>query len=208
MLYIIIGSVVALILFYFLTTYNRLITARNRVRNQKSQIDIELKKRLDLIPNLVAIVKGYAEHEKSTLEDVMNARSACASASTSTAQALSADNALTDALSKVYTLSESYTELKADTNFLNLQSELSNIEKKIAFSRQFYNDAVNKVNNKIEMFPSNIVAKIFKFDKETYFDAIDFDGKNVSFNFKRNCPTCGAACTNDSNRCQYCRSPL
>jgi len=208
MLYITIGTVAVLIFIYFLTTYNGLITSRNRVRNQKSQIDIELKRKLDLIPNLVAVVKGYANHEKSILEDVIKTRSACVSAGNNTALALGADNALAEALSNLFAISESYTELKTDTHFLNLQNELSNAEKKIAFARQFYNDAVNKFNNKIEMFPSNIVAKMFGFNKEVFFDAAESERKNVAFNFKRNCPNCGAACTNHSDRCEYCRSPL
>jgi len=208
MKFIIFGAVAVLILIYFLLTYNELISSRNRVRNQKSQIDIELKRKLDLIPNLVAVVKGHTEHEKSTLEDVIKTRNVCISARNNTAVALGADSALANALSNLFAISESYTELKADAHFLNLQNELSDAEKKIAFSRQFYNDAVSKVNNKIEMFPSNIVAKIFGFSKEVFFDATEAERSNVTFDFKTNCPTCGASCTNHSDRCEYCRSPL
>jgi len=206
--FIIIGVIAFLIFLYFLVTYNKLVTSRNRVRNQKSQIDVELKRRFDLIPNLVGVVKGCANHEKSILEDLMKARNTYVSVGNNTARALGADNALTGVLSKLFALSESYPELKTNSNFLNLQSELSKTEQKIAFSRQFYNDAVNKFNNRIEMFPSNLVAKIFKFHKEAFFETVESERKNVEFNFMRNCPNCGAACTSNSNRCEYCRSPL
>jgi len=180
MLYIIIGVIVVLIFVYFLTTYNGLVTLRNKFRNQKSQIDIELKRRFDLIPNLVETVKGYAKHEKTSLENVIKARNTYVTAGNNTAQALEADNALTGALTKLFAVSESYPELKANTNFVSLQNELSNTEQKIAYSRQFYNDSVYKLNNKIEMFPSNIVAGMFKFSKETFFEAAKAEKENVT----------------------------
>ena len=181
--YIIIGVVAVLIYLYFWTTYNGLITLRNKVRNQKSQIDVELKRRFDLIPNLVETVKGYAKHEKNTLEDVIRARNNYVSAGNNTAHALEADTALTGALTKLFALSESYPELKANTNFMSLQNDLSNIEQKIVYSRQFYNDSVFKLNNKIEMFPSNIVAGMFKFTKEAFFEATDSERENVKVSF-------------------------
>ena len=181
--YIIVGAIVVMIFLYFLTTYNGLVTLRNKVRNQKSQIDVELKRRFDLIPNLVETVKGYANHEKTALEDVIKARNSYVTAGNNTAQALEADNVLTGALARLFALSESYPELKSNTNFMNLQNELANIEQKIAYSRQFYNDSVYKLNNKAEMFPSNLVAGVFGFDKETFFEATDTEKENVKVSF-------------------------
>lgn len=186
MVYVIIGAIVAiviLIVLYFLTTYNGLVTLRNKVRNQKSQIDVELKRRFDLIPNLVETVKGYANHERSALEDVIKARNTYVTAGDNTAQALEADNALTGALTKLFALSESYPELKANTNFMSLQNSLSEIEQKIVYSRQFYNDSVYKLNNKVEMFPSNIVAGMFNFNKEAFFEATEAERENVKVSF-------------------------
>jgi len=181
--YIIVGAVVVLIFLYFLATYNGLVTLRNKVRNQKSQIDVELKRRFDLIPNLVETVKGYAKHESTVLEDVVKARNSYSATGGNTAQALEADNALTGALSKLFALSESYPELKANTNFLDLQKALSDIEQKIVYARQFYNDSVFKLNNKIEMFPSNIAAKMFGFSKEAFFEAKESERENVKVSF-------------------------
>jgi len=174
---------VVIVVIFFISTYNGLIANRNRVRNQKSQIDVELKRRFDLVPNLVETVKGYASHEKTALEDVIKARSSYVTVSADTQQALAADNALTGALSKLFALSESYPELKANTNFMSLQNELSEIEKRIVFARQFYNDSVLKFNNKIEMFPSNIVAGMFKFKTEPFFEAEQQERQNVTVSF-------------------------
>ncbi|MCL2820745.1 MAG: LemA family protein [Oscillospiraceae bacterium] len=179
----VIALLVIIIVSFFISTYNGLIANRNRVRNQKSQIDVELKRRFDLVPNLVETVKGYANHEKTALEDVIKARSNYVTVSGDTAQALAADNALTGALSKLFALSESYPELKANTNFMSLQKELSEIEKRIVFARQFYNDSVLKFNNKIEMFPSNIVAGMFKFTTEPFFEAAESERQNVTVSF-------------------------
>ena len=181
--YIIIGVIIILIFLYFLKTYNTLVTLRNKARNQKSQIDVELKRRFDLIPNLVETVKGYANHEKTVLEDVIKARNTYTTAGGNTAVALEADNALTGALSKLFALSESYPELKANTNFMSLQNDLSDIEQKIVYARQFHNDSVYKLNNKIEMFPSNIVAGMFKFNKEAFFEATEVERQNVKVSF-------------------------
>ena len=181
--FIIIGVIAALIIIYFINTYNALVTLRNKVYNQKSHIDVELKRRFDLVPNLVETVKGYAQHEKTALEDVIKARNSYVTASGNTIAALEADNALTGALSKLFALSESYPELRANTNFLNLQSSLSDIEQKIVYSRQFYNDSVFKLNNKIEMFPSNIVAGMFKFDKETFFEVKEDERETAKVSF-------------------------
>ena len=179
----IIGIIIVLVFIYFLTTYNGLVTLRNKVKNQKSQIDVELKRRFDLIPNLVETVKGYAKHEKNTLEDVIKARNSYVTADKNTAQALEADSALTGALTKLFALSESYPDLKSNTNFMSLQNELSNIEQKIVYSRQFYNDSVLKLNNKVEMFPSNIIAGMYNFKKEDFFEAAKSERENVKVSF-------------------------
>lgn len=181
--YIIAGAVVLLIFIFFMVTYNSLVTLRNKVRNQKSQIDVELKRRFDLIPNLVETVKGYAKHERSALEDVVKARNSYVTAGSDTAQALGADNVLSGALAKLFALSESYPELKANANFMSLQGELSSIEQKIVYSRQFYNDSVFKLNNKIEKFPSNIVAGMFRFYEEAFFEAESSERENVQVSF-------------------------
>jgi len=186
MVYVVIGVIaliVVLIVIFFISSYNRLISLRNGVRNQRSQIDVELKRRFDLIPNLVETVKGYANHEKTALEDVIKARNSYVSAGTDTAKALAADSALEGALAKLFALSESYPDLKANTNFSKLQNELSDIEKRIVFARQFYNDSVLKLNNKIEMFPSNIVAGMFRFETEPFFEATAPERENVKVSF-------------------------
>ncbi len=177
--YVVIGLIVVVVI-YVLVTYNALVKRKNMVLNQRSQIDIELQRRFDLIPNLVEVVKGYASHEKSTLEDVVNARSNYLASGNDTQEALQADAQLTTALSRLFMLVESYPDLMANTNFLNLQKELANTEKKIAFSRQFYNDSVNKMNNMIQMFPSNMVAKVFGYKTEPFFETTDKERANVS----------------------------
>lgn len=177
--YVVIGLIVVVVI-YVLVTYNALVKRKNMVLNQRSQIDIELQRRFDLIPNLVEVVKGYASHEKSTLEDVVNARSNYLASGSDTQEALQADAQLTTALSRLFMLVESYPDLMANTNFLNLQKELANTEKKIAFSRQFYNDSVNKMNNMIQMFPSNVVAKLFGYKAEPFFETTDKERANIS----------------------------
>jgi len=174
---------VIVLLIFVMVTYNGLVTKRNKARNQKSQIDIELKRRFDLVPNLVETVKGYANHEKTTLEEVIKARNSYVSAGDNTEKALDADNVLSNALTKLFALSESYPDLKANTNFLRLQNELSEIEKRIVFARQFYNDSVFMLNNKIEMFPSRIVANLFKFKPESFFKATESERENVQVSF-------------------------
>ena len=185
MIYIVVGVlfVIFLISLYLVKTYNGLVALRNKVRNQISQIDVELKRRFDLVPNLVETVKGYSKHEKTSLESVIEARNRYLAAANNTVHALEADNVLSGALTKLFALSESYPELKANTNFMSLQKELSNIEQKIAYSRQFYNDSVYKLNNKIEMFPSNIVAGIFGFNKESFFEVAESERANVTVSF-------------------------
>ena len=165
---IVIIVVIVLILLYVVSTRNKLVVARNRVEEQASHIDVQLKRRFDLIPNLVETVKGYAKHEKSTLDDVIKARNAFSSAN-NVEEELEANNQVTGALNKLFALSESYPELKANENFLQLQSDLKETEEKVAYARQFYNDALLSYNNLIDLFPSNIIASIFNFKKIDFF---------------------------------------
>ncbi len=166
---IVVIVIIVLILLWFFATYNSLIVLRNRVADQWSQIDVQLKRRADLIPNLVETIKGYAKHEKGTLEDVVKARNTFVSAK-SPEEEMKASGELTQALSKLMMLTESYPELKANENFLGLQGDLRDTEDKISTMRQFYNDTVLKYNNKVEMIPSNIVANICHFQKSTFFE--------------------------------------
>ena len=180
--WIILIIVVVLIALYVISVYNGLVSLRNKVEDQSSQIDVELKRRFDLIPNLVETVKGYTKHEKETLENVIKARNTYISAD-SLGEQLKADGELTQAISKLFALTESYPDLKANENFNNLQSELSEIEQKIVYARQFYNDAVLKLNNKIEMFPSNIIARMINFKKKEFFEAQKEERENVKVKF-------------------------
>jgi len=166
--------VVVLLVLYFISAYNNLVSLRNRVRDQWSQIDVLLKRRTDLIPNLVETVKGYAKHESETLEAVINARNKVVGA-TNKADEMAASSELTNALTHLFALSESYPELKANTNFMDLQNNLKDTEDKIAAARQFYNDTVLTYQNKIEMFPSSIVAKMFGFKPEEFFKVSEAD---------------------------------
>ena len=154
--------VIAILVILVAGAYNGLVSSRNKVKDQWSQIDVQLKKRADLIPNIVETVKGYAKHEKETLEDVIKARNALNTAST-VEDEMKANNQITGALNKLFALSEAYPELKANENFMSLQKDLKDIEDKISYARQFYNDSVMTYNNKVQMFPTNIIAK----DKET-----------------------------------------
>ena len=160
--------VLAIIIFGF---YNGLVGARNQVKNAFSQIDVQLKRRHDLIPNLVNTVKGYAAHEKETFANITNARAnAVAADNDGMAKRSEAENSLTQALGRLFAVAEAYPDLKANANFLALQEELSSTENKISFSRQFYNDSVLRYNNKIEMVPTNIIASMFNFTKEEFFE--------------------------------------
>ncbi len=182
MVWIILIIVVVLIIAWAFATYNKLVDLRNRVKDQWAQIDVQLKRRFDLIPNLVETVKGYAKHESETLEAVIQARNTYVSATTPEAQ-MKADGELEKAISKLFALSESYPELKANTNFQHLQQELTETESKIASARQFYNDTVLMYNNKVEMVPSNIIASLFKFKKEAFFEANEAERENVQVKF-------------------------
>jgi LemA protein len=169
---IVIVAVVLLVLLVLVLSYNGLIKTRNRVDNAWSQIDVQLKRRHDLIPNLVETVKGYAAHERGTLEAVTNARANAINASSSgtVAQQAEAENVLSGALKSLFAVAEAYPDLKANQNFLQLQEELTSTEDRIAYARQFYNDSVLNYNNKIQTFPRNVIANSFKFEKREFFE--------------------------------------
>ncbi|HEY5011681.1 MAG TPA: LemA family protein [Acidimicrobiia bacterium] len=180
---IIIIVLVVLVLLFFVAQYNGLVRLRNRGDNAWSQIDVQLKRRHDLIPNLIETVKGYAAHESGTLEAVVQARNAAMSAQGPQASA-QAENALTGALKSIFALAEAYPDLKANQNFLALQEELTSTEDRISYARQFYNDTVLKYDNKIETFPSNTIAGMFNFKPREYFqtdDATDREVPKVQF---------------------------
>ena len=167
---IIIVGVLALLVFYVIGIYNKLVNARNKVENQFSQVDIQLKRRADLIPNLVETVKGYAKHEEGTFKAVIEARNKAVNAG-SVNEKIEANNELTGALNKLFALAEAYPDLKANENFLQLQTDLKDTEDKITYARQFYNDSAMNFNNLVQMFPSNIIANMFGFKKFEYFKA-------------------------------------
>lgn len=148
--------------------YNGLVQSRNQVHNAWSQVDVQLKRRHDLIPNLIESVKGYMVHERETLEAVTRSRS-CAMDAKEMPEKLEAEAALGKALGRFYAVMENYPELKADQNFLLLQEELTATENRIAFARQAYNDQVNFLNDKVQMFPTNLMASLFGFTSATYF---------------------------------------
>ena len=168
--------VVAVIVLYVISTYNGLVVLRNKVKDQWSQIEVQLKRRFDLIPNLVETVKGYAAHEKDTLEAVVSARNKAVSATTPEAE-MQANGELSQALGRLFALTEAYPDLKANTNFVDLQNQLKETEDKISYSRQFYNDTVLKYQNKKESFPSNIIAGMFGFKTFKFFEAEEQDRK-------------------------------
>jgi len=167
---IIIVGLLFVLVAYVISIYNKLVNARNKVENQFSQVEIQLKRRADLIPNLVETVKGYAKHEEGTFKAVIEARNKAVNAG-SVNEKIDANNELTGALNKLFALAEAYPELKANENFLALQNDLKDTEDKITYARQFYNDSAMGFNNLVEMFPSNIVANIFNYKKFEYFKA-------------------------------------
>lgn len=167
---LVIGIVVVLLVIFVIGVYNRLVRLRNRVEAGWAQIDVQLKRRHDLVPNLVETVKGYAAHERDTLEAVIRARQQAVAAEGVEDQA-QAENMLSGALRQLFAVSEAYPDLKANQNFLALQEELSKTEERIAFARQFYNEQTLAYDNALETFPSNIVAGIFNFEEKPYFEA-------------------------------------
>ncbi|HEY5601114.1 MAG TPA: LemA family protein [Patescibacteria group bacterium] len=179
---VILVVVIAAVLLFLLFLYNSLIRARIRVKEAWSGIDVQLKRRADLIPNLVESVKGYAKHEKSVFENVTNARAAMIGA-TGPAQKAAADNMLTGALKSLFAIAENYPQLRASENFKQLQDELSDTETKVAASRQFYNTVVLDFNTKIQVFPNSIFASMLGFKTEEFFEADTESKKEVKVKF-------------------------
>ncbi len=179
----IILAVVIVLVLIIISLYNNLVRLRQKVRNAWSQIDVQLQRRFDLIPNLVDTVKGYMNHEEGTLTKIAELRTSWANAS-SVAEKAELDNQLSGALKTIMAVSESYPDLKANTNFSELQEELQNTENKLSFSRQFYNDTVTMYNTKLEVIPSNIIASMFHFELAELFK-VDSDEarKNVKVDF-------------------------
>ena len=170
-LLVILGLIIALVL-YFVGVYNGLVTARNAFKNAFAQIDVQLTRRYDLIPNLVETVKGYAAHERGTFEAVTNARTAAQQAQ-GVAQQAEAENMLTAAIGRLFAVAEAYPQLRATENFQQLQAQLSDVEQNIAVSRQVYNDTVLSYDNALETVPTNVIAGIFHFNPREYFQTED-----------------------------------
>lgn len=181
-IWIIIGIIVILLLAYLWFTYNNLIALRERIKEALSQIDVQLKRRADLIPNLVETVKGYAKHEKQLLENVTQARADMLKAQTPPEKA-KADNVMEEALKSIFAVAENYPDLKASENFKQLQQELTDTENKVSYSRQFYNSNVLAYNTAIKTFPTMIFANMFKFGEEEFFEAEEKDKKEVKVSF-------------------------
>lgn len=175
--------VIAVLVIILIALYNSLVTLRQNVRNSWSQIDVQLQRRFDLIPNLVESVKGYMAHEKETLEKVTSLRTAWAG-SNSIKEKANLDSQLSETLKTIMAVAENYPDLKANQNFSELQEELRNTENKISYSRQFYNDSVTRYNTKLEVVPSNIIASLFKFKPEELFKADNEEArKNIKVSF-------------------------
>jgi LemA protein len=170
---LIVVALLVLLLLYVIATYNGLVKLRNRIEAAWAQIDVQLKRRYDLIPNLVETVKGYASHERATLDAVISARNAAMAAPSGSHQQAQAENAISGALRQLFALSEAYPDLKANQNFGQLQEELTSTEDRIAYSRQFFNDSVLKYNSKIQAFPGVILANAMGFKPREYFEADD-----------------------------------
>jgi LemA protein len=182
-LWIVIGIVVLAAL-WAIYAYNRFVRLRQRVDNAWSQIDVQLRRRYDLIPNLVEAVKGYAAHERELFEDVTKARAAAEQAGTVPDQA-QAENQITAGLRRLFAVAENYPQLKANENFLALQEELTSTEGKIAYARQFYNDQVMELNTRIQSFPSNVIARAGKFQPREFFEIDEPAGSTVSVEFQQ-----------------------
>ena len=179
---LIVGIIVAVVVLFIIFLYNSLISLRNEVKNSWAQIDVQLKRRNDLIPNLVQTVKGYMTHERTVLENITKARTAFLSAQ-SMKEKSKASNMLSHTLKSLFAVSENYPQLKANENFLQLQEELSGTESKIAYARQHYNDIVMSFNTKIQTFPNSIFASMLNFSQEALFAATAEERKNVKVQF-------------------------
>jgi LemA protein len=180
---LIVVLVIAVVAVAVVVVYNQLVRRRIEVDNAWSQIDVQLKRRLDLIPNLVETVKGYANHERAALEAVIAARSASLVAGATPHEQAAADNALSGALRQLFALSEAYPDLKANASFVSLQEELSNTESRIAYARQFYGDSVAAYNTAIQKFPNVVVARMFNFAEREFFEAEPAASTPPSVNF-------------------------
>ena len=177
--------IIILLVIYIIATYNGLVSSRQKVKNSWSQMDVQLQRRFDLIPNFVETVKGYMTHESETFSKIAELRTSWAKAGTVSEKA-ELNNQLSSALKTIIAVSENYPDLKANQGFINLQNELQNTEDKISFSRQFYNDSATMYNTKLEMFPSNIIAGMFNFSAEPLFEAeSDEARKNVKVDFNK-----------------------
>lgn len=177
--------IIILLVIYIIATYNGLVSSRQKVKNSWSQMDVQLQRRFDLIPNFVETVKGYMTHESETFSKIAELRTSWAKAGTVSEKA-ELNNQLSSALKTIMAVSENYPDLKANQGFINLQKELQNTEDKISFSRQFYNDSATMYNTKLEMFPSNIIAGMFNFSAEPLFEAeSDEARKNVKVDFNK-----------------------
>jgi len=179
---IIVIAIIAIIILFIFVAYNGLVTARVRISEASSQIDVQLKRRTDLIPNLVETVKGYAKHEKDVFENVTKARASLMSAN-STKEKAEANDFLSNTLKSLFAVAENYPDLKASQNFLELQEELSDTENKIAYSRQFYNSNVMDYNTKLQTIPTNIIGDLFHFQPAEFFTADDKDKEPVKVSF-------------------------
>ena len=177
------GGVVVLLFLYFVGTYNALVILKTRIKEAFSGIDVQLKRRADLIPNLVETVKGYVKHERELFENVTKARAALMKAETPKEKA-QADNILTGALKSLFAVAEAYPQLQASQNFQELQRQLEDTEDKIAYSRQFYNSNVLEYNTKVKTFPSNLIANMFGFKEEEFFEAKEEERKTPKVSFE------------------------
>lgn len=181
--FIIIAVIIAILVIWFIASYNGFVKLKNRIEEAFSTMDVYLKKRYDLIPNLVETVKGYAKHEAGTLEKVVQARNMAAGASTMEDK-IKGENMLQGTLRSLFAIAESYPDLKANTNFLDLQGQLQRIEDEIANSRKYYNAVVKEFNTKVEMFPSNLIAGVFHFTRKPLFEIQDeTERQNVKVQF-------------------------
>ena len=176
------GGVIVLLFLYFVGTYNALVILKTRIKEAFSGIDVQLKRRADLVPNLVETVKGYAKHEKEVFENVTKARSALMKAETPKEKA-QADNILSGALKSLFAVAEAYPQLQASQNFQELQRQLEDTEDKVAYARQFYNSNVLEYNTKVRTFPSNLIADTFGFKEEEFFEAKEEEREAVKVNF-------------------------
>ena len=181
-IYWIVGGIILLLVLYVWSLYNGLISLKNQIGEAWSQIDVQLKRRSDLIPNLVSTVKGYAKHEKSIMDSVTKARSSMLSAKSMDAKAKASD-ALSGALGKLLAIAENYPQLKANDSFIQLQKELSDTEDKVAYARQYYNNSVMEFNTKIQTFPNTLINEKLGFPEKEFFGATEAERKSVKVDF-------------------------